>query len=504
MFYPKRSSTALLASLFVVLVCLAMVVLDGWRTWQAHGLEEREAGVSLSNMARALAQHADDTFKEAETVLLGLQERIEVDGTSPAALHRLHRVMLTQVSQLPQLAGLFVYDRNGRWLVNSQATLESSFNNADRPYFIYHRDHADNLPYVGAPVKSRSSGRWIIPVSHRLSNATGGFEGVVLATIDIDYFQRFYASFDIGQNGAILLALNDGTMVLRRPLRENGLGKSMATAAIYRDYASKHTSGLAQIKSSQDGVLRLNAYTHLQTYPLFVSVALSYDEILAEWRTDAYMHMAGVLILVSGFALIGRRMVGQIDQRAKAENEAVRAHAQIEKFNHTLAQLAMQDGLTGLANRRRFDAALMQELQRAARSGASLALIMIDVDQFKLYNDMYGHLAGDECLRQVGQAIISAGKRSGDLAARYGGEEFAMILPGCDQQQAIVVAEQIRQAVRDQGIAHAANPDGIVTVSLGVGALVKVGRGDSTTTLIGAADQALYRAKTDGRDQVAV
>lgn len=502
--FLKRSSTAVLASAFVVAACFAIVVLDGWRTWHARVLEMRQANVSVSNMARTLAQHADDTFKEADTVLVSLQERIRVDGLGPTATRRLHRVMLMHVEQLPQLAGLFVYDRSGRWLVNSQPMVESHFNNADRAYFIYHRDHPGDEPFVGPPVKSRSSGRWIATVSRRISNDDGSFGGVLLATIDMGYFQRFYDSIDIGRSGAILLALNDGTMVFRRPLRDDSYGKNISDAAIYRDHALKHRSGIAIIKSSQDGVVRVNGYAHLQKYPLFVSVALANDEVLEEWRTDAYMHMAGVLILVTGFAVMGRRMVGQIDQRARAEGDAVRARAQVEELNRTLARLAMQDGLTGLANRRQFDAALANELNRSLRKGESLSLVMIDVDQFKLYNDMYGHLAGDECLRKVGQAILAGERRSGDLAARYGGEEFAIILPDCDEAGARAIAEQIRLGVRAQMIAHSGNPDGIVTVSLGVASIHKVKRGITANTLLGAADQALYRAKAGGRDRVMV
>lgn len=498
----KRSSTALLASAFVLLACVSLIGLDAWRTWQAHVIQEREAGVSVSNMARALAQHADDTFKQADTLLVGLLERIRVDGTGPAAIDRLHNLLMLRVKELPQLNGLFVYDRDGRWLVNSQATLDHSFNNADRGYFVYHRDHADAGPYIGPPIKSRSSGKWIATITRRINKADGSFGGVVLATIDMAYFQHFYASFNIGKAGAILLALNDGTMAFRRPLREDSIGKSMASAAIYRDYASRTASGVALIKSSQDGVLRVNGYTHLQTYPMFVSVALSLDEVLAEWRADAYMHMAGVLILVTAFALMGRRMVGQIDQRAIAEGEANQARAQVEELNRTLARLAMQDGLTGLANRRHFDGMLARELNRAERAGENLALIMIDVDHFKLYNDMYGHLSGDECLRQIGQAILSGERRPGDLAARYGGEEFVMILPNCDAAGARAIAEQIRLAVRRQAIPHAANPDGIVTISLGISCFQPVKRDATASALIGVADQALYRAKAGGRDRV--
>jgi diguanylate cyclase (GGDEF)-like protein len=500
--HSKRFATASMASWFVILVCLAIMALDGWRTWQAHSLKLREASVSVSNMARALTQHADDTFRQADTVLLHLQERLHADGVQPQALQRLHRLMMAQVRTLPQLAGIFFYDRTGRWIVNSATTVESHFNNADRDYFIYHRDHPGTESHIGAPVKSRSSGRWIITISRRIDNAKGGFEGVLLVTIDVDYFQRYYDSFDIGRSGEILLALNDGTMVLQRPGNADAFGKSMAGAAIFRDYASKQSSGLAEIQSSRDGVLRLNAYRHLQSYPLFVSVALAHDDVLQEWRADAYAHMLWVMLLVSGFALMGWRMVIQIRQRAKAEVDAILVRAQVEELNRTLAQLAMQDGLTGLANRRRFDAVLKHELQRASRSDESLALIMIDVDQFKMYNDMYGHLSGDECLRQIGQAIVSEARREGDLAARYGGEEFAMILPGCDEAQALAIAEQIRLTVREKQIPHLANPEGIVTVSLGVASLSRVDRHATANSLMDAADQALYRAKSNGRDQV--
>ncbi|AKZ61723.1 diguanylate cyclase [Herbaspirillum hiltneri N3] len=502
MVHYKRSSTALLAATFVLLACAAIIGLDIWRTWQAHQIDERDAGISVTNMARALAQHADDTLKEADTVLVGLLERLRIDGTGPAALERLHRLLAVQVKELPQLNGIFVYDSQGRWIVNSQPKLDNTQNNADREYFIYHRDHPGDGPHIGPPVRSRSTGKWIATVTRRVNNADGSFGGVVLATVDMAYFQRFYDSFNIGKSGAILLGLNSGTIVFRRPLREDSIGKSMADAAIFRDHASKNASGLAIIKSSQDGVVRINGYRHLETFPLFVSVALSHDEVFAEWRADAYMHMVGVLLLVTGFAVMGRRMVAQIDHRSIAENEANEARAQVEKLNQILERLALQDGLTRLANRRQFDVALAREMGRAVRSGRSLALIMIDVDRFKLYNDLYGHLAGDECLRKVGKSILSGERRADDLAARYGGEEFTIILPDCDAAGALAIAEQIRLAVRAQQIEHTANPDGIVTVSLGIGCLTKVKRETSVRDLISMADQALYRAKDEGRDRV--
>ena len=129
----------------------------------------------------------------------------------------------------------------------------------------------------------------------------------------------------------------------------------------------------------------------------------------------------------------------------------------------------MQDGLTGLANRRQFDLTLNDEFSRAIRHASTLALILADVDCFKQYNDIYGHAAGDECLRAISCAIRDVtAQRPGDLAARYGGEEIAILLPDTDVAGAVTVAEKIRSAVHNLEIEHAGNPSGFVTLSAGV------------------------------------
>ena len=169
-----------------------------------------------------------------------------------------------------------------------------------------------------------------------------------------------------------------------------------------------------------------------------------------------------------------------------------------------LETLAIEDGLTGLANRRRFDERLNEEWARAYRDRSSLALLMIDVDRFKAYNDEYGHPAGDACLRVVAQIIAAEMNRPGDLAARYGGEEFAMLLPNTDAAGCARIGERIRKAICEAGLVHAANgASGYVTASLG-GATCRpaLERTAGVGTLIEAADQALYAAKEAGRDRL--
>jgi len=173
----------------------------------------------------------------------------------------------------------------------------------------------------------------------------------------------------------------------------------------------------------------------------------------------------------------------------------------LDTANHELKRLSASDGLTGIANRRFFDEYISREWRRARRSATSIALLMCDVDHFKLYNDTYGHQAGDDCLRQVANAIATNLERASDIAARYGGEEFAVVLPETAIGGTLFVAEKIRHAIHQLNIPHSASQLGRVTLSIGIAAATP-DAGNSAEDLIKAADQALYKAKNEGRDRV--
>jgi diguanylate cyclase (GGDEF)-like protein len=154
---------------------------------------------------------------------------------------------------------------------------------------------------------------------------------------------------------------------------------------------------------------------------------------------------------------------------------------------------------------RRFDEVLAHELRRAELGNSALALVLLDVDLFKKYNDRYGHPAGDACLQGVARVLATQTNRTRDLPARYGGEEFALILPDTDTAGALAVAQRIRAGIEAAGMAHEASPFGIVTASLGVAALLPGGAPDTAAAaaLVARADCCLYRAKEAGRNQVA-
>jgi len=199
--------------------------------------------------------------------------------------------------------------------------------------------------------------------------------------------------------------------------------------------------------------------------------------------------------------------LGAVDYIAKPFHNAVvkarvRTHAQLKIRTDMLEQLAMVDGLTGIANRRSFNENLDYEWKRAARSSRLVSLIMMDIDHFKAYNDNYGHGAGDDCLQRVAMALQTVLQRPSDMIARYGGEEFVALLPETDDMGAAEVAEAFRKAVANFSLPHAFSPVADhVTISLGH-ATRPASPDYPPRKLLESADQALYRAKESGRNQV--
>jgi diguanylate cyclase (GGDEF)-like protein len=208
-------------------------------------------------------------------------------------------------------------------------------------------------------------------------------------------------------------------------------------------------------------------------------------------RLDAVSLIAGQLSVSLDNAL----MYASLERNVSERTQELRA------ANQRLEALSNTDALTGLINRRRFMEALDEEWKRALRTSSGVAIAMIDVDHFKRYNDHYGHLAGDACLRQVATALRNSVRQGVDMVARYGGEEFAVIMPGADTDTARSVAERMRQSVTGLGAPHAQSDTGSVSVSIGVAASALAGA-ITAEALIHLADGALYDAKRNGRDRV--
>lgn len=496
----QRKPIMMRSVLLMTVFCLMLVVLHAWSLWASRQGELEQTAVSTANMARALASHAERSLSTADAVLAELVERAEEDGTGRLDSTRMHARMVRITGESAEIQELFVYGADGTRLATSLPALLPG-SNIDREYFRYHMAHADTGSRIGKPIYSRSSGILTIPVTRRINRPDGSFGGVAMASLRLDFFGKFYDSFDVGQTGTIILAIDDGTLLYRRPFKPEMVGTSIADGPVFQLYRKAGPVGTAMLVARIDGIERLYSYRHVDGFPLLVATAQAKDEILKDWWFAVIKMSCVVLFAVAMLAWGLRRMIRQLRVREALESELRAARAALELRNISLRQLADSDALTGLANRRRFDDTLAAEHERARRSGLPLSLVLLDVDFFKKFNDRYGHVAGDDCLRRVAAAIATGPRRPTDLAARYGGEEFAIVLPDTDREGARAVAEKIRQAVQALGIAHADSPCGAVTISLGVHTCHPAAEPEAAPlACIEAADGLLYRAKMDGRN----
>jgi diguanylate cyclase (GGDEF)-like protein len=335
---------------------------------------------------------------------------------------------------------------------------------------------------------------------------------------------------------SVLLIDRGGTLVAASADQKGFIGKGFAGQDLVRDMLANDQGTVTSV--GLDGVRRIFAYVRVPWMQARLAIGL--DETAVHSDIDRELDLAYVqLALIGIFVLLvawfgGEKLIvrpirklarmaahlGRGDLQARAMQEpwlaefkplaaalddmarklAVREE-ELHIANQHLDELANLDGLTGLANRRGFDRQLEQQWQRAGQHRERLALMMIDIDHFKLYNDRYGHLAGDACLRAVGETLSLVTLDEAVIVARYGGEEFALLLPGLDLEQAAALADDARGAIENLVIKHDEAPCGLVTISIGVESLVPE-LGQSPDHLVEAADSALYAAKRQGRNVV--
>ena len=256
-----------------------------------------------------------------------------------------------------------------------------------------------------------------------------------------------------------------------------------------------------------------NALSHLRNFGILPTNFFTTDSLQIGSTLEMLLLS---LVLADRFNVLRREKMyaqtqalqvqGEMLEKLKASEQLLEARvvertAQLQSLNNQLEVISTTDALTGIANRRHFDTVLAAEWSRAVRLGQSLALGLIDLDWFKKYNDHYGHLAGDECLRQVARVLAKKLGRTGDLVARYGGEEFVFIAPVTDGENARRLAQLVCEAVQALALPHELSDFGCVTLSIGVAAFVPR-RTESPYMLVGRADEMLYQAKAQGRNRV--
>lgn len=468
------------------LVAVAVVIgVTSFLIWKMREDAWRSAEQSLQNLLISTVGNIDSNMRVYSFALdLGAAawENAQADNLSEETRHHLLEAIAEKAKHLEVV---FVLDKDGNLVAVSDEFPAPSGNFADRDYFQVQRDQAGIGDFLSAPHLSRlRRSTPFFAMSRRLNGPGGEFAGVIVMSVRLSYFADLFKSLDIGSEGRISIMTQEGKVLMRYPMAEgNAIGIDVAADPIFKRMREQDSGGFI---ATVDGVEWLYSFAHVPAQSLVLSVRVSVNQVLRGWRTRA-LAFGSVTFLVCG-ALVWLAFLLRCELRRRASAEA------------DLAFLSITDGLTGLANRRRFDEIIQREWRRTQRTGASLALLFLDVDRFKLLNDRYGHARGDEVLRVIAKVIDESLRRPGDMAARYGGEEFAVILPDTDMEGAKGIAETIRAGIESE----TGRPESHVpraTVSIGIRALGPKSN-FSVEDLLESADKALYRAKEEGRNRV--
>lgn len=489
---------------FLLVTALAVTGTNAWSLWFSWQQKLAERENDARNLSVSLAKQAEDAFLQVDITLADAVRQLRQNGISYALAPAFTRQLRELHGKLPWLHGIFIYDVKGNWVATSGNYVPAKASNADRDYFIWHRTHTGTEVHVSRVIRSRSTGDLVIPVSVRLNDEAGHFAGVALATVRVDYFRQFYSYYTLGERDVLGLILADTSVLYARPFPDSVINQSLSASPLFRTALKNSDSGSATWRSALDGIERIYGYARLQQYPLVVTAGYDRDRIRREWlsanMTDAVLNLI-LLVMITGMGIF---VLKQVRANVRNQMELTLVRNELININHTLQSLALFDGLTGLANRRHFDAMLEQGLKRSSKSGEPLSLIMIDIDYFKRYNDTCGHVAGDMCLKKVGGLLKGLTQRQDDLVARYGGEEFAIILPFTSAPDARLIAERAVRVIREASIIHTATelPGKVITISAGYCTIISDGQDGEAERLKVRADRALYEAKCSGRNRV--
>ncbi len=464
----------------------AIVAIQGYTLLQARQDSWDNAVRGADNLLSTLAAAIERNLSLIEVSLTGVQEAVERPEVRAVSPELRNHVLFDRATAAEHVDVVLVLSPTGDILFDSRSPMTGRGNFADRDFFLAQKDK-DAGTYLSRPSESLfGNGARQIALSRRLSHADGSFAGVAAASLRSSYFDELFSALDLGPGSIITLMRTDGVVVDRRPSAEpdNGAGVSVAGQAVFQAIANGRPSGFKAI-SMYEGTEKYFLYRHIAGFPLVLMISIPMDVVFKPWRSQAIV--VGLLTVCVCSLILFLVAVVQ------------RALIQSFSMEDRLKLAASTDFLTGLTNRRDFDRYLAVEMQRAARDGSFLSLLMVDADRFKLVNDRHGHPVGDELLREIAGSLRRSLLRPADLASRYGGEEFAIVLPGTDGVGARVIAERIRKVVEATSVPL---PDGgRLSGTVSVGAVTaRIGVATRVETLVRRADEALYMAKGRGRN----
>ncbi|MFV3305927.1 diguanylate cyclase [Pseudomonas sp. NY15181] len=477
MFYPRR------VFFITLLLAVAASLLAGW-----HMLQMKQDALAYAQAngknALLLVEHEfhRDLDVHAQT-LRTLANRVNDPTAPPLTPQALRNLVQGHAAGSTTSGTLVLLDARGHLLADLNHPGAPDSDQSGHEYFQAPRDNPAGLslshPFTpGYPGSAPSTA-----LSRAVLDSQGRFLGVVAAIKELQHMDAFVRGPELGKRGVVSIRLLDGTVLAQwppTPARDNADEQQT-----FRSFVeSGEVERSLQQPSGSDAYWR--GYRRVGHYPVVVSVEQCREAVLNTWTGRTWVTTGLLLTFNTATLFFAFRLTHHL-RRRDAKEERLRTAADT-------------DPLTSLHNRRWFDEKAQLEWRRRRSGDGHLAVLMLDIDQFKAYNDHYGHPRGDLALINVAH-LIGQGRRDNDGAARYGGEEFVVILPGCDTVAAERVAESIRRAVEETALPHAKGERGVVTISVGVASTSDT-PADSVEALIAAADANLYKAKAAGRNKV--
>ncbi|MFC3608521.1 sensor domain-containing diguanylate cyclase [Stutzerimonas tarimensis] len=494
-----RKSTHQSATL-LLLACLIIVGLGVWQLAEDYSLYRQQHETDVVNLSTILLHSAETSVLHSGTILLGLIERLEQDGDSPAALARLRGVLADQIRHYPEIQAVVIYDRDGVPIFSTLDQLPTQ-NAADRGYFQHHQQNPGLEAHIGRPIRSRTTTDWIITVSRRMNDPDGQFAGTALVTLRVATFLEQFRGVELGPNGVVTLMRADHAILIRQPFREAELYLDFSQGPVARQISAGKPAGVLRYDSPVDGVRRVVGFRASDRAPIYVLVGLEERHAFAAWWQTLYRTVWVMLAALVTIAWLGLRTLFGLRQRLEVESVLLQAHRDLSELNDSLEILSSADELTGLATRRQFDLSLNQAFLRVDHE--PLSLVLLELDGFKLLRESHGQQAADERLQQIAGLLRGQLRRSLDLPARFASDRLAVILPGTDAAGAETVAENIRAAIERADIANRGSAGGMVTASLGVSSCLPWQNCQQPDALVLEAEQALADAINAGRNRVA-
>ena len=330
----RVTSTAVVITFALVMTACVLGVMV-WKALEAKATTLASGSADIQNLAHSLAEHAAHTIQSADIAMTGMVDFLKYRAPLP---ERFNRYLAETVSSLPQIREIGVFDTEGNWLYSSLPETPRH-NNADRGYFIHHRETPGNALRINEPLQSRLTGRSTIILSKRIDQQDGSFGGVLTAAIDGDYFHRFYRTFQLGPDGGISLIRNDGIVLIRWPISD--MSTDLSRTDLITRQLKLSSVGYYKIISPFDGIAKYFGYEETSHYPAVVTVAISEDSMLSEWRkalrTDAIV--AGVLLCM--ILLLAALLSLQLRFRSKAERTLREREAHYRLLANNIADIIL-------------------------------------------------------------------------------------------------------------------------------------------------------------------